>query len=160
MAAEIIRGIDSFFTFRLGSEFFAVNVGNVTKILEMVPITKVPNSPGHFKGIINLFGEILPVFDGRLKFGFPEVKITRNTCILVLVFELDGQPVSAGIIVDSVEKVVRFDQELIKSAPEVGKDFNAEFIEGIVPFDTEFVIILNTDKIFSEEEIRIINTVE
>lgn len=160
MAAEIIHGIDSFFTFRLGSEFFAVNVGNVTKILEMVPITKVPNSPGYFKGIINLFGEILPVFDGRLKFGFPEVEITRNTCILVLVFELDGQPVSTGIIVDSVEKVVRFDPELVKSAPEMGKGLNAEFIEGIVPFNTEFIVILNIDKIFSEEEIRIINSVE
>lgn len=160
MAAEIVHGIDFFFTFRLGGEFFAVNAGNVIKILEMVPITKVPNSPGYFKGIINLFGEILPVFDGRLKFGFPEVEITRNTCILVLVFELDGQPVSAGIIVDSVEKVVRFNPEQTKSAPVVNKGFNAEFIEGIVPFNTEFAIILNVDRIFSEEEIRLINSVE
>lgn len=159
MAAEIIHGIDSFFTFRLGSECFAVNVGNVTKILEMAPITKVPNSPGYFKGIINLFGEILPVFDGRLKFGFPEAEINRNTCILVLVFELDGLPVSTGIIVDSVEKVVNFDPEQIKPAPSVGKGFNAEFIEGIVAFSNEFVIILNINKIFSEEEIRIINSV-
>lgn len=160
MAAEIIHGIDSFFTFRLGSEFFAVNVGNVTKILEMTTIAKVPNSPKYFKGIINLFGEVLPVFDGRLKFGFQEAEITRDTCILVLVFELEGQPVSAGIIVDSVEKVVSFEPVQIKPAPTVGKGFNTEFIEGIVAINDEFVIILNISKIFSEEEIRIINSVE
>jgi purine-binding chemotaxis protein CheW len=160
MAAEIIHGIDSFFTFRLGSEFFAVNVGNVTKILELTSITKVPNSPPYFKGIINLFGEVLPVFDGRLKFGFPEVETTRNTCILVLVFELDGLSVSTGIIVDSVEKVVIFEPEQIKPAPTVGKGFNAEFIHGIVNMNDEFIIILNIEKIFSEAEISIINSVE
>lgn len=160
MAAEIIHGIASFFTFRLSNQLFAVNVGNVTKILEMVPITKVPNSPGHFKGIINLFGEILPVFDGRLRLGFPEAGITRRTCILVLVFELEGQPVSTGIIIDSVEKVVNFDPEQIKPALVGGKDFNTEFIEGMVAYNNEFVIILNINRIFLEEEIRIINSVE
>ncbi|MDP2336570.1 MAG: chemotaxis protein CheW [Bacteroidota bacterium] len=159
MAAEIIQGINSYFTFKLGGELLAVNVGHVTKILELTETTKVPNSPRYFKGIINLFGEVLPVFDGRLKFGFPEIENTRNTCILVLVFELDGQPVSSGIIVDSVEKVVIFESDQIKPAPTVGKGFNTEFIHGIATLNDEFVIILNIEKIFSEEEISLINTI-
>ncbi len=160
MDSEIIKGLNSYFTFKLGAELFAVNVGQVTKILEMAEITKVPNSPRYLKGIINIFGDVLPVFDGRIKFGFPEVDKKRNTCILVLVFELDGQVVSSGIIVDSVEKVIIFEPEQIKPAPSVGKGFNAEFIHGIATIDNEFVIILNIEKIFSEEEISIINTVE
>jgi len=160
MVTEIIHGLDSYFTFRIGNELFAVNIGHVTKILEMTDITKVPNSPRYFKGIINLFGDVLPVFDGRLKFGFPEVKNTRNTCILIFVFELDGQLVRSGIVVDSVEKVVIFEPEQIKPAPQVGKGFNAEFIHGIATFNEEFVIILNLEKIFSEEEISLINAVE
>ncbi len=160
MAAEIIHGLNSYFTFRLGSELFAVNVGRVTKILELSEITNVPNSPKYFKGIINLFGDVLPVFDGRLKFGFPETKNTRYTCILVFVFELDGQVVSSGIIVDSVEKVLTFESEQIMSAPTVGKGFNNEYINGITTFNDEFVIILNLEKIFSEEEIQIIKTID
>jgi purine-binding chemotaxis protein CheW len=159
MHAEIIQGINSYFTFRLGSELLAVNVGYVTKILELTDITKVPNSPRYFKGIINLFGDVLPVFDGRLKFGFPEMGNTRNTCILVLVFELDGQPVSSGIIVDSVEKVIIFEPDQIKPAPTIGKGFNTEFINGIATLNDEFVIILNIEKIFSEEEISLISTI-
>ncbi len=160
MAAEIIRGLDYYFTFRIGTELFAVNIGQITKILGMTEITKVPNSPNYFKGIINLFGEVLPVFDGRLKFGFPEINFTRNTCILILVFEIDHQPVSAGIIVDAVEKVIVFESGQIKPAPLVGKGFNAEFIHGIATMNSEFVIILNLEKIFSEEEIKLINVVE
>ena len=160
MAAEIIHGLNSYFTFRLGAKLFAVNIGQITKILELTEITKVPNSPPYFKGIINLFGDVIPVFDGRLKFGFQETEKTRDTCILILVFELEGQTVSSGIIVDSVEKVLIFEPEQIKPAPTVGKGFNAEFIYGITTFNDEFVIILNIEKIFSEEEICIINAVE
>lgn len=160
MASEIINGLNSYFTFRIGSELFAVNIGNVTKILGLTDITKVPNSPRYFKGIINHFGDVLPVFDGRIKFGFPETEYTKNTCILVLVVEIDGQPVSTGVIVDSVEKVLVFEPEQIKSAPTVGKGFNSEFILGIATEQSEFVIILNVDKIFSEEEINLIIAVE
>jgi purine-binding chemotaxis protein CheW len=160
MDAEIMYGLNSYFTFRIGSEKFAVNIGNMTKILELTEITKVPNSPKYFKGIINHFGDVLPVFDGRIKFGFPETENTKNTCILVLVVDIDGQPVSTGIIVDSVEKVLIFEPEQIKPAPSVGKGFKNEFIFGIATEEDEFVIILNIDKIFSDEEINLINAVE
>ena len=123
MALEIIQGLNSFFTFRLGSKLFAVNIGQITKILELTEITKVPNSPAYFKGIINLFGDVIPVFDGRLKFGFQETELTRESCILILVFEHDGQVVNTGIIVDSVHKVLIFEPEQIKPAPTVGKGF-------------------------------------
>lgn len=159
MAAEIIYGLDSYFTFRVGGELFAVNIGQITKILEYAEVTKVPNSPKYFKGIINMFGEVIPVFDGRLKFGFPEVERSRETCILILVFVLDGNTVSSGIIVDSVEKVLFFEPESIKPAPTVGKGFNSEFIHGIANDNGEFVIILNLEKIFSEDEIELIASV-
>jgi purine-binding chemotaxis protein CheW len=160
MAAEIIQGLNSYFTFRLGNELFAVNIGHVTKILEMSEITRVPNSPKYFLGIINLFGDVLPVFDGRLKFGFPQTENTRDTCIVVFVFQLDEQVVSSGIIVDSVEKVLVFEPDQIKPAPTAGKGFNNEYINGITTLNDEFVIILNLEKIFSEEEIRIIKKID
>lgn len=160
MGAEIIHGLNSYFTFRLEEELFAVNIGQMTKILEMPEITRVPNSPRFFKGIINLLGDVIPIFDGRLKFGFPEKEATRDTCILILVFEHEGQPVYSGIIVDSVEKVLVFESDEIKPAPTVGKGFNAEFISGIATCKGEFVIILNLEKIFSEEEIKLITTVD
>jgi len=160
MAAKIIDGLNSYFTFRLGGKLFAANIGQVTKILQLTEITKVPNSPDYFKGIINLFGDIIPVFDGRLKFGFQETENTRETCILILVFEFEGHAYNSGIVVDSVEKVLIFEPEQIKPEPNTGKAFNAEYINGIATFNNESVIVLNVEKIFSEEEIKLITTVE
>jgi purine-binding chemotaxis protein CheW len=160
MIEEIIHGLNSYFTFRLGAELFAVNIGRVTKILGLAEITKVPNSPKELKGIINLFGDVLPVFDGRLKFGFPETESTRNTCIVVFVFEFVGQTVTSGIIVDSVEKVMTFEPDQIKPAPNAGESFSSKFIDGVVTLNGEFAFILNIEKIFSEEEISWVSAVE
>jgi purine-binding chemotaxis protein CheW len=160
MISKIIEGLNSYFTFRLGDNLFAVNIGRVTKILELTDITKVPNSPKYFKGIINLFGDVIPVFDGRLKFGFPETENTRETCILILVFEFDGHAYNSGIIVDSVEKVLVFESGQISPLPTTGNRLDAEFIDGIAIFNDESVIILNIEKIFSEEEIILIANVE
>ena len=160
MNSIIIQGLNSYFTFRLGGELFAVNVGQVTKILGLTEITKVPNSPKYFKGIINLIGDIIPVFDGRLKFGFQEAVNTRETCILIMVFEFEEHVYSSGIIVDSVEKVLVFEPGQINPAPSTGTGFNDEFINGIATFNDESVVILNIEKIFSEEEIKLITTVE
>jgi purine-binding chemotaxis protein CheW len=56
--------------------------------------------------------------------------------------------------------VLVFEPEQIKPAPTVGKGFNNEYINGITSINDEFVIILNLEKIFSEEEISLINAVE
>lgn len=160
MISRIIEGLNSYFTFRLGDDLFAVNIGRVTKILELTDITKVPNSPKYFKGIINLFGDVIPVFDGRMKFGFPEIENTRETCILILVFEFDGHAYNSGIIVDSVEKVLVFEPGQINPSPTTGNRLDAEFIDGIAIFNDESVIILNFERIFSEEEIILIATGE
>ncbi len=160
MVAKVIHGLNSYFTFRLGGELFAANIGQVTKILQLTEITKVPNSPKYFKGIINLFGDIIPVFDGRLKFGFHEADNTRETCILILVFEIEEHAYCSGIVVDSVEKVLVFEPGQIKPVPNTGKEINAEFINGFTTFNDESVIVLNVEKIFSEEEIKMFTTVE
>ena len=160
MISRIIEGLNSYFTFRLDGDLFAVNIGQVTKILELTDITKVPNSPKYFKGIINLFGDVIPVFDGRMKFGFPETENTRETCILILAFEFDGHAYNSGIIVDSVEKVVIFEPEQINILPTTGNKFAAEFIDGVAIYNNESVIILNIEKIFSEEEIKLMTTVK
>ena len=160
MAAEVIYGLNAYFTFRIEGELFAVNIGNMTKILELIELTEVPNTSKAFKGIINVFGDVIPVFDGRLRFGLPEKESPPKSCILILVFELDGQTVSSGIIVDLVEKVLVINPDQIQVPATLGKRFNTEFIDGVATINEEPVVILNMEKIFSTEDVKLITTVE
>jgi len=156
MAKEIIHGINTYLTFKIDNRLFGVNIGQVLKIKELSDITEIPNSPEYLKGVINHTGDILPVFDGRLKFGLQEKFFQRATCILILVFELEGRPVSSGLIVDSVEEVLQIDIEKIKAYVDKDGSSQYEYIQGIISINEKPVIILDVEKVFSEEEMNLI----
>lgn len=160
MENEIIEGLDSYLTFQLETEKFAVNIGHVQKILEMTPFTRVPHVPDYYKGVINLFGEVLPVVDGRLKFGMDEKPYDKNTCIIVLMLPVLENASGVGVIVDQVHRVINIPKEQIKEPPEVGGKFKNELIQAIAKVDEEFVIVLNVEKIFSSNEMKFINPIE
>ena len=97
--------IDSFISFKLGEEYFAISVSQVLNILQLVQITKVPTAPDYMKGVINLRGTVLPIIDIRMKFGMDPIQYQRDTVILVLNVVIENEKVDAGILVDSVKEV-------------------------------------------------------
>ena len=148
---EIIQSMNSYLSFKLGDELFAVHVSKVLNILEMVPITRVPKSHETIVGVINLRGSVLAVVDIRMKFDLAESEYTKDTCILVLQVVIDEEIVDAGAIVDSVHSVLEVDENQILPPPTVGVKYKSEFVTGMVKEDGKFVMILDIDKIFALE---------
>lgn len=147
------EAINSYLTFKLGDEIFAANVSKVLNILEMTKITKVPRAPGYLKGVINLRGTVLPVVDTRLKFDMPETEYTNNTCILVLDVVVNNDAVQVGALVDSVQEVLEFKEDDMQPPPSIGTKYKSDFIEGVVKFEEEFIMVLNMDLIFSSDDL-------
>jgi purine-binding chemotaxis protein CheW len=145
--------ITSYLSFRLGDEMFATDVSKVLEILELCPITKVPRAPGYMRGVINLRGKVLPVLDTRLKFGMAVANDDVDTCIIVLNVNLDGNALQLGALVNSVEEVLELGHEQIEPPPSLGSRFNPEYMVGMVKRDEAFIMILDVDKVFSEEEL-------
>ena len=147
----------SYLTFNLQDELFAINVGKVLEILEIKPITKVPKSPAFMKGVINLRGNILPVIDARIKFALPPADFTVDTCIIVLSINNEKESLLVGAIVDSVQKVIDIPDEAIQGSPGLGAMYREDFITGIGKVEENFVMILNIDKVFSDEDVYAIS---
>lgn len=145
--------ISSYLTFNLGSELFASHVNFVLKILEMQHITEVPKSPPYMKGVINLRGNVVPVIDARIKFGIKAAEYTPRTVILVLSLIIDGDKVEVGAIVDAVKDVVEYNSHNIMPTPGLGSKYKADFIEGVMKIDDKFVMVLNMNSVFSNDEI-------
>ena len=156
MEEKSTDSINSYLTFKIGSEVFAANVSKVLNILELQPITEVPQSPKYMKGVINLRGEVLPVIDSKVKFGLGETEFTNNTCILVLDINIDEESVHVGALVDSVLEVLEFEEKDIEPAPSIGNKYKSEFIEGMCKADDKFIMILNMDLVFSMDELVIL----
>ncbi len=145
--------IRSYLTFKLGEELFAVHVGKVLNILELVKITEIPRSPDYMKGVINLRGSVLPVIDTRIKFGMSPTVYTQNTCIIVLNVDIEDEIVDVGALVDSVQEVLEVDDEQIQPPPSIGAKYKSEFINGMIKNDDIFIMLLNMDKVFSTDEV-------
>lgn len=148
---------DSYLSFKLDGEVFAAHVGKVLNILEMQRIMKVPRSPDYMLGVINLRGSVLPVVDTRIKFGIEATEFTKNTCIIVLELNMDGQEIFAGAVVDSVQEVLDISDDQIDPPPSIGNKYRSEFIRGMGKVDEEFIMILDIDKIFSSDELTILS---
>ena len=148
--------INSFLSFKLDDEDFAVHVKSVLNILEMIKVTKVPKAPSYMKGVINLRGEVLPVIDLRLKFGMSETLYTDKTCIVVMEVNIEDQNVLIGTLVDEVSSVMEFDKNEILPPPSIGSKFKSEFIDGMAKVGDKFFMILNIDKVYTGDELTIL----
>ena len=153
MEIGISTEVSSYLSFKLDEEVFAANVNQVLEILELPKITRVPQSPAHMRGVINLRGAVLPVINARLKFGLGQCADTSDSCIIVLDINLGDEKIRIGLLVDAVEEVLEIDKEDILPPPSVGSKQNKEFILGIYKNENDLLMILEPDKILSEDEV-------
>lgn len=149
-----------YLTFKLGDEIFALDISKVREVLDYTNITKVPRTPDFMRGVINLRGSVVPVVDMRLKFGMTKTEQTVNTCIIIVEISLDGDTTVLGALADSVQEVIDLGAEQIEPAPRIGTRLRTEFIRGMGKRDEQFVIILDIDKIFSADELSLVQDAE
>lgn len=151
---ETQEGTQSYLSFKLGSEYFALPVMKVLEILEVPKITRVPHAPAYLKGVINLRGAVLPVIDTRVKFGMSPTAFDINTSILVLSIQEEDDLLTVGVLVDAVLEVFEIQDSQIKPSPTIGAKYKADFVEGMIHYQEEFMMLLDIDRIFSLIEIE------
>jgi purine-binding chemotaxis protein CheW len=159
MSTKLETKTSTYLTFRIGSEDFAVDVLKVREILELVRITQVPKTPDFMKGVINLRGSVVPVVDMHIKFGLKDEERTVDTCIIVMEVSIRDEVVVLGAIADMVKEVTDIDRDNIEPPPRIGSTVDVEFIDGIGKIGEEFVIVLDINKVFSEEDIKLVKSV-
>ncbi len=135
-------------TFKLENETYGINVMQVQEVLRYSEIAPVPGAPQYVLGIINLRGNVVTVIDTRSRFGLESCDITDNTRVVVI--ESEKQVI--GILVDSVAEVVYLKASEIDDAPNVGNDESAQFIQGVSNRDGELLILVDLDKLLSDDE--------
>lgn len=151
---------NQYLTFTLAKELYAIDIANVWEILDYTPITRVPRTPEFLLGIINLRGRAVPVADLRLKFGLPKTERTVNTCIIITEVQFEGESTIMGALADSVQEVFEIEEKNIEPPPKIGTKINIEFIQGMGKQDDRFIIIIDVNKVFSSEELAIVQDVD
>lgn len=165
MSSNITAGLDKeisqddpilqWVTFRLAGETYGVNVMQVQEVLRYTEIAPVPGAPAYVLGIINLRGNVVTVIDTRHRFSLEPGEITDQSRVVII----EAEKHVVGILVDSVAEVVYLRLSEIESSPNVGNDESAKFIQGVCHKNNVLLILIELDKMITDDEWAEIETV-
>lgn len=161
MNSDENKGSAQYLSFVLDGKLFAFDVLKTREVLSYTRITEIPCTPDYVAGVLNLRGSVVTVMDFRSKFNMGETTITPDSAIIIVEANYENEMVVVGALVDAVKGVLRFESNQIEPPPRVGMKLSADLINGIGKRDDEFVVILNVDRVFSEDDLNLVReTVE
>lgn len=146
------RNAMQYVTLGIDHDVFAVDVDKVREILDMQPVSRVPNAPPFLVGVIDVRGQAVPVLDLRVKLGLPAVPPTGHTRIIVLEVGGRGGARPMGLITDRVFEVTPLADRDLEPPPEVGIRWKSDYIQAIGRHNGTFVIVFDLARLFSSED--------
>jgi purine-binding chemotaxis protein CheW len=146
---------NQFVTFQLGRETYGISILKLNEIIAYQSCTTIPNVPSFIKGVLNLRGIVVPVIDMRERFGMETADYNQFTVIMIL--DVSGRIM--GLVVDAVSDVITLNKEDIKPRPQFSTGISTQFIQGMGIRDNKFIILLDVDRMLSDEELNMVDGV-
>ena len=155
--------IRQFATFRLGDGLFGVDVLLVREINQQMDITPAPLASSWVRGLINLRGQVVTVFDLRVRLGMPAEETTEASHILILKTEAELALLRArennaalrtcedmiGLLVDDIGDVVEMDESEIEPPPANAGGVEGRFVQGVVKLEGELMLVLKIQEVLA-----------
>lgn len=141
---------ESWVTFALAGEIYALPVTHVQEILRITTITRVPHAPGPVRGITNLRGRVLAVVDLRVRLGIAPGEVGPESRILVA----DARGRSIGLLVDAARQVLKILPSAVQPPPSDVLSERTDFLRGVYHLDRDLVILLDVERVLLVEDDR------
>jgi purine-binding chemotaxis protein CheW len=146
---------NQYVTFQLGTETYGISILKLNEIIAYQSCTTIPYVPSFIKGVLNLRGIVVPVIDLRERFGM-EIK-DHDQFTVIMILDVSGRIM--GLVVDAVSDVITLNGEDVKPRPHFSTGISTEFIQGMGIKDNKFIILLDVDKLLSDEELNMVDGV-
>ncbi|MCR4649127.1 MAG: chemotaxis protein CheW [Lachnospiraceae bacterium] len=145
----ITTEVTQYIKIRIQDEYFGIDIKYVDNIVRMQHITRVPMAPSYIKGVINLRGEVIPVFSLRLKMGLEEIEENKSFRIIILKYE--GE--SVGIIVDEVREVANVASNDVEKVYHNNTDSIQNFLSGVGKTENGLISLLDIVEVLNDKAI-------
>jgi purine-binding chemotaxis protein CheW len=132
-----------YITFRIGSQYFCVDIMSVREIRGWTPATALPHAPGFVRGVINLRGIVLPVIDLSERLGFPAAEPSPRHVIIVA---QTGRQI-VGLLVDAVSDIIAMPIDKLQTTPDVGSEAARSFVVGVMAIDDRMISVVALDSL-------------
>ncbi len=142
----LVKNTTQYIKIKMGDEMFGVDIKYIDNIVRMQSITRVPKVPAYIKGVINLRGEVIPVFNLRLKMGMQEVEETKKFRIIII--KMDGSYV--GLIVDEVREVITLQNDLVEKVYRDPNEPTQNFLLGVGKDGDNLISLLDLNEVVAD----------
>jgi purine-binding chemotaxis protein CheW len=143
--------VGEFLAFELAGESYAVPIDLVREIVKVPPITEVPRSQPGLLGVMNVRGEMVPVYDVSARLGLaPKPKLVRGpkdverAARVVLLRDPAGD---AGVLVDGVSGVLKLAASKVETPPNLGLE--RDCIAALLRKGDALVILLDVEQVLA-----------
>ena len=143
----LVKETTQYIKIKMGEEMFGIDIKYIDNIVRMQRITRVPKVPTYIKGVINLRGEVVPVYNLRLKMGMEEVEETKKFRIIII--KLDGNYV--GLIVDEVREVITLQNDLVEKVYRDPNEPTQNFLLGVGKDGDNLISLLDLNEVVAEK---------
>lgn len=132
--------------FKVGSNYYGINVAKVKEILPYQTPTPVPNSHENIEGIFMPREDIITIVNLGKCLNFPPKENTKNDMYIVTNFN----QLNVGFHVDAVMGIHRFSWADIAKPDATLNNHGEGIATGIIKFENKLIIILDFEKIVSD----------
>ncbi len=133
--------------FKLGQEEYGLDILIVNAIETYNGVVPVPNTPDYILGMLNLRGEVIPVFSLRIKFGLPEAKLEKEQLIITRTKDM-----VVGFKVDAVCGIIEFDAKEISEVPVIVRSERTKYAKQVANKDGKMTLLLDHEGILDDHE--------
>ncbi len=148
---------NQFVVFSVEQEEYGVPILSVQEIISLPNLTRIPGVPEYIPGIINLRGNIIPLYELRSKFKLKSKELDSNSIVIIAETGNENKRI-VGFIVDTVSDVVSITGENLSETPEFSQNVDVKFIEKIGKIGNRMIIIINLSDFFSENEMAVLDS--
>ncbi|MEO5337032.1 MAG: chemotaxis protein CheW [Magnetospirillum sp. WYHS-4] len=131
-------------TFTIGDEEYGVDIMAVREIRAWAETTLLPNTPKYVRGVINLRGTIVPIYDLRARFGMGATDASKTHVVIVV--GIGGRTI--GILVDTVSDILTVTEHDVRPVPDMELTVDGAFLSGLITVQDHMVALIQLDKLF------------
>lgn len=149
--------METFLTFTINENYYAVNVDNVLEVIDEIEITPVPKASEHILGIINFRGEIIPTINTHIRLNQDIIADKNKQYVVVYEINTGDNTYHIAATANGVKDVLTLTPDKIKTVPEMGLNYDHKYLKGVFKLNEHFVLIIDPNNVFSLSVTEAIN---
>ncbi len=134
--------------FMLGEEEYGLDIMDVNTIEKVITVEPVTKLSDLIKGVINIRGDIIPLYSLRRKFGLEDIDFDADTRYIITT----SNGIKMAYEVDKVTEITMIEENQISEVPVILKAEDTSYVKAVANIGGRLVIVLNNDGILTEEE--------